>query len=121
MFGTEFCSTNIKKVTMKGLGDKIRILRYKKGWSQEILAQKLGVSIFVLSQIENDKVDLYYVLLVKMAQLFNVPVYALLSIDNNVELKPTELEQLEQQISQYDDYIVDLRENIVDLKEQLPK
>lgn len=104
---------------MEGLGEKIRILRYRKGWSQEILAQKLGVSIFVLSQIENDKVDLYYELLVKVSQLFNVPVFVLLSFEKDVDVMPTELERIEQEIGRYDNYIVDLKENLVMLKDQL--
>lgn len=107
---------------MDGLGNKIRILRYRKGWSQEMLAQKLGISIFVLSQIENDEIDLFYNLIVKIGELFNVPLSVLLAVDNDeVKIEPTEQEKLELQIKAYQDYILELKEKYKELKEQLKK
>src|SRR4051794_36204471 len=108
-----------KRAFMDGLGNKIRILRYRKGWSQEMLAQKLGISIFVLSQIESDEVDLFYNLIVKIGELFNVPLSVLLAVDNDeVKIEPTEQEKLESQIKAYQDYIVELKEKYKELKEQ---
>lgn len=103
---------------MEGLGNKIRILRYKKGWSQEIVAQKLGISITVLSQIENDEVDLYYKLLTEIASLFNIPLFILLSVENtDFVIQPTELEQIEGKVREYDEYIDELENQLKKTKE----
>ena len=42
---------------MKGLGDKLRILRKQKGLSLKSLAEKVGCSASYLSMIENEKLD----------------------------------------------------------------
>jgi transcriptional regulator with XRE-family HTH domain len=39
-------------------GEIIRILREKKGWTQEVLAKKCGISATNLSMLENDRVDI---------------------------------------------------------------
>lgn len=121
IFMTKYRDQN-KRAFMDGLGNKIRILRYRKGWSQEMLAQKLGISIFVLSQIENDEVDLFYNLVVKISDLFNIPLAVLLAVDNDeVRIAPTEEENLESQIKSYNDYIIELKEKYKILKERLKK
>lgn len=103
---------------MDGLGNKIRILRYKKGWSQENVAQKLDISISVLSQIENDEIDIYYNLLSKIASLFNVPVFVLLSVENSdFVIQPTQLEKVESQIREHDQYITELKEQLRNMKQ----
>lgn len=103
---------------MNGLGNKIRILRYKKGWSQEIVAQKLDISITFLAQIENDEVDIYYKLLTKIASLYNIPVFILLSVDNtDFVIQPTELEKVNAQVHEYDLYILELKEQLNKMKQ----
>lgn len=103
---------------MNGLGNKIRILRYKKGWSQEIVAQKLGISITVLSQIENDEVDLFYNLLTKISEIFNIPIFVLLSVNNtDFVIQPTELEKIEAKILEHDQYIDELKIQLENMKE----
>jgi len=39
-------------------GEVIRILRDKKGWTQEELARRSGISSTNLSSLENDQVDI---------------------------------------------------------------
>lgn len=103
---------------MNGLGNKIRILRYKKGWSQEIVAQKLGVSITILSQIENDEVDLFYNLLTKISEIFNIPIFVLLSVNNtDFVIQPTDLELIEAKIQEHDQYIDELKSQLKTMKE----
>lgn len=107
---------------MDGLGNKIRILRYREGWSQEMLAQKLDISIFILTQIENDEVDLFYNMIVKIGSIFEVPLSVLLAVDNDeMKIEPTEEEKLELQIKEYNDYLIDLKEKYKELKERLKK
>lgn len=103
---------------MNGLGNKIRILRYKKGWSQEIVAQKLDISITFLNQIENDEIDLFYRLLTKIAALYEIPVFVLLAVDNtDFVMEPTELEKVEAKVREHDEYIVALKEQIKNMKQ----
>ena len=104
---------------MKEIGSKVRVLRYKKGWSQENLAQKLGVSIFILSQIENGEIDLQYSLLLKIASIFELPISALLSSEDKTGAKNTDLEQLHSRIKQYDLYISELNLHYERLKEKV--
>lgn len=105
---------------MEGLGNKIRILRYKKGWSQENVAHQLGVSITYLNQIENDEVDLMYRLLARIARLYNVPIFVLLAMDNNnFEIQPNELERLESELIEQDKYIEELKAQFNSLRELL--
>lgn len=103
---------------MNGLGNKIRILRYRKGWSQEMLAQKLGISIFVLSQIESDDIDLYYLTIVKLSELLNAPISVLLATGKSVKIELTEKERIEKQILEYHDYLHELKEKYNLLKER---
>jgi len=39
-------------------GEVIRILRVKKGWTQEELAKRCGISATNLSSLENDQIDI---------------------------------------------------------------
>lgn len=111
------CDT-IKDIFMNGLGNKIRILRYKKGWSQEIVAQKLDISITFLNQIENDEIDLFYKLLTKIASLYDIPVFVLLAADNtDFVMEPTELEKVEAKVREHDVYILTLKEQIENMKQ----
>ena len=41
-----------KKTTNKSIGKSIRILRHQHGWSQEDIANRLGISIPAFSKIE---------------------------------------------------------------------
>lgn len=117
-FWYRLCISIIKLFFMNGLGNKIRILRYKKGWSQEIVAQKLGISITVLSQIENDEVDLFYNLLTKISEIFNIPIFVLLSVNNtDFVIQPTELEKIEAKILEHDQYIDELKIQLENMKE----
>jgi transcriptional regulator with XRE-family HTH domain len=45
-------SDNLKKKTNKSVGMNIRTLRHQRGWSQEDVADRLGISIPAFSKIE---------------------------------------------------------------------
>ena len=48
-----------KREDLTGLGDGIRLARLKKKWSQEVLAEKAGLSQSQhVSRIEKDRIDL---------------------------------------------------------------
>lgn len=55
---------------MKVIGEKIREKRVQKGWSQEELAQKVGVSKMLVSQIERGLRTLTMPVAIEMATAF---------------------------------------------------
>ncbi|MGI6614769.1 MAG: helix-turn-helix transcriptional regulator [Dethiobacteria bacterium] len=54
--------------------NRIRELRTERGWRQEDLAQKAGVTRQTINAIENDKYNPTLVLAMKLARLLNIPV-----------------------------------------------
>ncbi len=59
---------------LKKLGKTIKIERIRNDWSQEELAEKLGVSTRTISLIENGLQHPKFFLVVKMSELFNVDI-----------------------------------------------
>jgi transcriptional regulator with XRE-family HTH domain len=53
-------------------GQVIRMLRELKGWTQETLAQRSGISATNLSLLENDKVDIGKKRVEQIARAFDV-------------------------------------------------
>lgn len=54
--------------------NKVRELRRKRGWTQEILAEKSKVSRVTISQMENKNVNLSTKTMNKIAEAFGVSV-----------------------------------------------
>lgn len=65
------------------VGHIISKLRYEKGYSQEELAEKIGVSKGAIGMYETDKRQPKYDILIKLADLFNVTTDYLLSHNND--------------------------------------
>lgn len=53
---------------------RLRALRYERHWSQEDLAQRLGVSRQTVNAIENERYDPSLPLAFKMARVFRLPI-----------------------------------------------
>ena len=66
---------------MKTLGKKIRLLRHQKGWSQEDVAIRLGISIPAFSKIETGVTDINLSRLEQIANIYEVNVVNLLSLE----------------------------------------
>jgi len=75
MNGTEIRAT---------LARNIKAFRSRRNWSQADLAEKTGLSIVYLSDIERGNKWPYLDTLVKLAESFKVEVYELLKPDNTV-------------------------------------
>jgi putative transcriptional regulator len=54
--------------------NKLKVLRAERDWTQEDLAQQLGVSRQAIIAIEKEKYDPSLSLAFKMAQLFGKPI-----------------------------------------------
>ncbi len=65
------------------IGHIISKLRYEKGYSQNELAQKIGITKGAIGMYETDKRQPDYDILIKLADLFNVTTDYLLSHNNS--------------------------------------
>ncbi len=78
-------SDTIKKKTNKSAGKNIRTLRHEHGWSQEDVANRLGISIPAFSKIETGVTDINLSRLEQIANIFEVSVVNLLSLEYTEE------------------------------------
>lgn len=53
-------------------GEVIRMLRELKGWTQDVLAERSGISPTNLSLLENDRVDIGKKRVLQLAEAFGV-------------------------------------------------
>ena len=89
------------------LSDNIKILRKKKGYSQETLAEQLHVGRQTISKWEKGISVPDAVMLDRMAELFEVPVSVLLGGRLEVEEEqPSELNEIAQQLAVLNDQLV---------------
>ena len=72
---------NLKKKTNKTVGKNIRTLRHQRGWSQEDVANRLGISIPAFSKIETGVTDINLSRLEQIANIYEVNVVNLLSLE----------------------------------------
>ncbi len=72
---------NVKKKTNKTVGKNIRTLRHQRGWSQEDVANRLGISIPAFSKIETGVTDINLSRLEQIANIYEVNVVNLLSLE----------------------------------------
>ena len=70
-----------KKKTNKVIGKNIRTFRHQRGWSQEDVASRLGISIPAFSKIETGVTDINLSRLEQIANIFEVSVVNLLSLE----------------------------------------
>ena len=54
--------------------NRLRVLRAEKAWSQQDLAERLGVSRQTINSIEAERYDPSLPLALKIAQVFRLPV-----------------------------------------------
>lgn len=69
------------------MGEKIRMVREQKGWSLADLAERTGISLTYLSEIERDKVFPSVSTIQKIALQLEIPVVSLLDQDNSIGFK----------------------------------
>ncbi len=71
------------KTENRTLGKLVNFYRHQNHYKQEQLAEKIGISQSILSDIENDKYVVSVPLLIKFAEIFNIPPSALLPEDKS--------------------------------------
>jgi len=105
------------------IGKKIKSLRQQKGWSQSDIAALLKISVPAFSKIESDLTDMSMSRLTQIADVLEVPVVNLLSVE---EVKPSqtlvdELHEAKNTIATQSQKINQLQEYIITLYEQIHK
>ena len=68
---------NQETVLRKNIGKKIKLARAKSNYTQEELADKLGVSRQTINSLENGKYNPSIQLAFKLAKFFNLSIEAL--------------------------------------------
>lgn len=61
--------------------DKVRVMREVRQWSQEEMADKMGMSVTGYAKIERGQSKLHYDKLEQIAQIFNISINDLVDID----------------------------------------
>jgi transcriptional regulator with XRE-family HTH domain len=111
----------IKKKTNKSAGKNIRILRHEHGWSQEEVANRLGISIPAFSKIETGVTDINLSRLEQIANIFEVSVVNLLSLEYVEEptSEDVNLTLIQKKLNDRENEITNLQRKVILLYEEL--
>ena len=98
---------------------KIKSLRNIKGYSQSLVAGRLGISQRAYSKIELGQTKLKWDYLKRIANILEVSVLELINYDKDLKQTKTKtnIELLEELITQYETEINELRNEIQTLKQ----
>jgi len=114
-------SETIKKKTNKSAGKNIRTLRHEHGWSQEDVANRLGISIPAFSKIETGVTDINLSRLEQIANIFEVSVVNLLSLEYTQEPSTQDLSLniIQKKLVDREAEIANLQRKVILLYEEL--
>src|ERR1700728_2326820 len=112
---------NLKKKTNKSVGKNIRTLRHQHGWSQEDVANRLGISIPAFSKIETGITDINLSRLEQVASLFEMSVVQLLTFRDTEEDQKyvSKLEVVNKKLMDRETEVIDLQKKVIELFEEL--
>ena len=109
-----------KRTANKSIGKSIRILRHQHGWSQEDIANRLGISIPAFSKIETGVTDVNLSRLEQITNIYEVSVVQLLTVDNEqAEVAPSHLNLIQKKLSDRENEIASLQRKVIELYEEL--
>ena len=109
-----------KRTANKSIGKSIRILRHQHGWSQEDIANRLGISIPAFSKIETGVTDVNLSRLEQIANIYEVSVVQLLTVDNEqAEVAPSHLNLIQKKLSDRENEIATLQRKVIELYEEI--
>jgi transcriptional regulator with XRE-family HTH domain len=111
---------NQKKKTNKTIGKNIRTFRHQHGWSQEDVANRLGISIPAFSKIETGVTDINLSRLEQIANIYEIDVVQILAMDaEEVEQTPSNLSIVQKKLFDREAEIVNLQRKVILLYEEL--
>ncbi|MDB5062074.1 MAG: transcriptional regulator [Mucilaginibacter sp.] len=111
----------IKKKTNKSAGKNIRTLRHQHNWSQEDVASRLGISIPAFSKIETGVTDINLSRLEQIANIFEVSVVTLLSLEyvEQPNIQDASLNIIQKKLMDREAEIAHLQRKVILLYEEL--
>jgi transcriptional regulator with XRE-family HTH domain len=111
----------IKKKTNKSAGKNIRTLRHQHNWSQEDVASRLGISIPAFSKIETGVTDINLSRLEQIANIFEVSVVNLLSLEyvEQPNIQDASLNIIQKKLMDREAEIAHLQRKVILLYEEL--
>jgi transcriptional regulator with XRE-family HTH domain len=105
---------------MSIIGENIKTLRQKAGWTQTEIADKIGLSVAAVSKIESGITDINMSRIRQVAKLFDVSVAILLSGSNRTPYPANTkvADELSNRIKQYETDINQLQKKLIKLYEE---
>jgi transcriptional regulator with XRE-family HTH domain len=111
---------NLRKKTNKSVGKNIRTIRHQRGWSQEDVANRLGLSIPAFSKIETGVTDINLSRLEQIANIYEINVVNLLALDvEDTEPQVSHLGIAQKKILDREAEIANLQRKVILLYEEL--
>ena len=111
---------NLKKNTSSSVGKNIRTLRHQRGWSQEDVANRLGISIPAFSKIETGVTDINLSRLEQIANIYEINVINLLALDvDGKDVQVSSLNIAQSKIHDREEEIAGLQRKVILLYEEL--
>jgi transcriptional regulator with XRE-family HTH domain len=111
---------NLKKKTNKSVGKNIRTIRHQRNWSQEDVANRLGISIPAFSKIETGVTDINLSRLEQIATIYEVSVVNLFALDaEETQPETSHLTIAQKKISERETEIANLQRKVILLYEEL--
>ena len=110
----------LQKKSNKSVGKNIRTLRHQRGWSQEDIANRLGISIPAFSKIETGVTDINLSRLEQIANIYDVNIINLLALDaTEAEPQVSHLNLAQKKIIDREAEIANLQRKVILLYEEL--
>ncbi|MDB5151000.1 MAG: anaerobic benzoate catabolism transcriptional regulator [Mucilaginibacter sp.] len=110
----------LSNIRLKAIGQNIRTLRRQKGWSQEDIAMRLGISIPAFSKIETGVTDVNLSRIEQIAAAFEVSIIELLTLDEpNQHRAKLDLEVINKKLLSREIEVIELQKKVIELFEQL--
>lgn len=102
------------------VGQSIKLIRQRNGWTLEDVATRLGISIPAMSKIETGVTDVNLSRLEQIADIYRVSLLQLLNVYNE-ELAPIEFNSdiLKKKISEQAAEIATLQRKVIELYDEL--
>jgi transcriptional regulator with XRE-family HTH domain len=113
-------NNTFKSQSNKSVGKNIRAVRHQHNWSQEEVANKLGISIPAFSKIETGITDVNLSRLQQIADIFELSLVHLLSFEEiQDEYQSVHLHEAKKKLMECEIEIVELQRKVIGLYEEL--
>jgi len=116
----KFMSALINNKAVNSVGNNIRTLRHQRGWSQEDVATRLGISIPAFSKIETGITDVNLSRLEQIANIYEISVVQLLGLGlTETEKQYSSMNAAQKKLTERESEIADLQRKVIELYEEL--